>query len=184
MAAGITSYDAAPNSWVTWMACRAATARTPATGPSTAGSAPWAASAGAAAPVTAPATAAQRIRIAAVGIATCWATSFSGSPVVASYAMNRISAASTARAADTGTRHRTPAIAAPSATPDSAASQRSGSSPASASNATVTGSTTATWATAAVRAPASDHRPAMSASTVTATRATTPIASPYASLCR
>ena len=91
---------------------------------------------------------------------------------------------STARAVATGTRQRTPATSAPSATPDAAASKRSGSSAASAPNATVTGSTAATWATEAVRAPASDHRPAMSASTVTATKATTPIASPYASLCR
>ena len=92
--------------------------------------------------------------------------------------MNRIIAVSTARAAATGTRQRTPATSAPSATPDSAASQRSGSSPASAPNATVAGSTAAIWATEAVRVPASAHRPAMSASTVTATTAITPIASP------
>ena len=83
---GITSYGvpAGPDSWVTWTACRPPTARTPTSGPSTTGRAPWAASAGAVAPVTAPATAAQRMRISTAGIATCWATSFSGSSVVAS----------------------------------------------------------------------------------------------------
>ena len=84
-AAGITSYcHIAPNSSVAWMACRPPTARTPASGPSTAGSAPWAASVGATAPVTAPPTAAHRTRISIEGITTCWATSFSGSPLVAS----------------------------------------------------------------------------------------------------
>ena len=88
MAAGITSScDTIWNSsvtWVAWMACRAPTARTPTSGPSTAGSAPWAASAGAVAPVTAPPTAAQRTRMSTEGTATCWAANFSGSPVVAS----------------------------------------------------------------------------------------------------